>query len=253
MNPTEPMLKALAYDALLQHHKVQWTVDLYTAFTQSLRGGPILELGSGTAHILQALIQNGVDAYGLDLEPAMLERGRNKLLNAGIHDGQQRLILGDMRSFQHERTYQAVILPYNTFALLCRREDVLQMLECVRRHLRHGGEFMFDLSLPVDQDWTAGQWQREPLILSLETIRMRVVERGVFDADTRIHQWMQQVAVSDGPTLEIRRTLRHWHPKELVTLFKQAGWVFEPAPIDQTGQAINGQSRLFIGRARQAE
>ena len=167
MKRREASLRALFYDALMDKRGVNWTVDLYTAFGKSVADGPILELGAGTCHVLRSLIKAGVDAYGLELEPAMLARGRKKLFDSGIRDAKSRLVLGDMRDFSHSRRYGAVILPYNTFGLLSTRREVLRMLSAVQDHLLPNGEFMFDLSLPYDQDWVAGDWRRmaRPLIL----------------------------------------------------------------------------------------
>ena len=141
-------------------------------------------------------------------------------------------------------------MPYNTLALFVQADELRQVLDATRRNLSPSGELLFDLNLPVDQDWTHGRWQRAPIAITVGEQHLRITERGKYDAATRLHHWTQQVVIDDNEVFEIARTLRHWRPETLTQLFLEAGWVYDSTPVDQAGQPINAKSRLFIGRAR---
>lgn len=247
MKRREASLRAFTYDALLAHREVTWTKELYASFARTVNG-PVLELGAGTGHVLAELLRSGLDAYGLEIEPAMLARGRQRLRQIGVRDAKSRLVLGDMRDFTHTRRYGAVILAYNTMALMNDKAEVSRLLEAVADHLAPSGEFMFDLSLPADQDWVNGDWERPRILLDHEGYCLTVAEKGRYDAETGRHRWIQEVAFPDGQRLEVTRELRHWTPEDMKEMIEAAGWRFVFPPIDQVGQPISPVSRLFVAR-----
>ena len=240
-------MRAFVYDALLAHREVKWTKELYGSFARSV-SGPVLELGAGTGHVLAELLRRGVDAFGLELEPAMLARGRQHLRYNGVRDAKSRLVVGDMFDFSHARRYGAVILPYNTIAMVTEPADIARLLAAVADHMLPGGELMFDMSLPVDQDWTTGLWERPRLLLDYEGYCLTVLEKGRFDAETGRHRWIQEIALPDGQNFSVIRELQHWTPETMKKMIEAEGWRFVLPPIDQTGQQISPDSRLYVAR-----
>ena len=75
--------------------------------------GPVLDLGCGTGRVLIPLLEAGVDADGVDLSPAMLDRLEAKAAKKGLHP---RLLAADMSDFTMPRRYARVISAFNAFA-----------------------------------------------------------------------------------------------------------------------------------------
>jgi len=112
--------------------------------------GPVLDLGCGTGRVLIPLLEAGVDADGVDLFPAMLDRLRAKAAKQGFRP---RLLAADMRDFTLPRLYARVICAFNAFAHCETIEDQLATLRCCREHLAPGGALVLHISYPGAALW----------------------------------------------------------------------------------------------------
>jgi len=106
----------------------------------------VLELGSGYGRLSCALAATNRALWGLELEPSLLELGRQSV--AELPARQRRsvtLVQGDMRAFALPRRFERVLLPYNALFCLRSRRDVERCLGAVRAALQPGGLFAFDV------------------------------------------------------------------------------------------------------------
>ena len=98
--------------------------------------GPVLEVCCGTGRLMVPALEAGVDCDGLDIEPAMLDVLRAKLvakgLSAGVHQA-------DMRNFKLERLYSLVTIGFNSFLHNLTQDDQIATLRRCREHLAPGG------------------------------------------------------------------------------------------------------------------
>src|SRR3990172_922944 len=102
--------------------------------------GPILELGVGTGRVAIHLAHARFEVWGIDVSDEMLARARCKADLVG----RLRLLSGDMRDFELERTFDLIFAAFGTFHHLLTPEDQLACLSCIRRHLAPGGLFVCD-------------------------------------------------------------------------------------------------------------
>lgn len=116
-------------------------IDIYAALAPA--GGSILELGSGTGRVSEALAQRGFDVTGLELSPAMLNQATARI-PSGVRLAYEQ---GDMRSFDFGRTFDAVICPFYALAHLPPGEDWDRVLAAVSRHLTAGGRAAFHMPI----------------------------------------------------------------------------------------------------------
>jgi SAM-dependent methyltransferase len=192
-------------------------------------GGPVLEIGCGTGRVLLPLLEAGVDADGVDLFPAMLERARAKAAAKGL---KPRLVAGDMRDFTMPRRYARVICPFNAFAHADGAEPQIATLRCAREHLDAGGAFVLHMSLPSPAYWL--EPDGDP-VLEVET-RDPATGNTVQLWDTRFKDPVTQrqrsrneirTLAPDGRPIATRRTasVQRWvYPAELELLFRIAGF-----------------------------
>lgn len=112
-------------------------------------GGNVLEIGCGTGRVLIPTAEAGFNITGLDSSPSMLDICRQKLaaLPSNVH---KRVWLeeGDMRNFSLDEQYDLITIPFRPFQHLLTVEDQIACLMSVKRHLRLGGKFVFDLFNP---------------------------------------------------------------------------------------------------------
>ena len=108
-------------------------------------GGPVLELGCGTGRVLEALALAGWQAFGLDVDAAMLgflrQRFKEKRFQANVFQA-------DMACFNLACQFAFILLPCNTLTTL-QPNARGKLFQCVRRHLSPHGLSAASLPNPL--------------------------------------------------------------------------------------------------------
>lgn len=168
----------LIYDQMMERALGQWlerSRSFYAAGLAHARG-PVLECACGTGLILLHLLDRGIDIYGFDISPAMLDQLKRKAPHAADRISEQAL-----ESFSFERRFEAVIVPSNSFAMLTTRDAQLSALDRIRRHLEPGGRLLMDIRLADADELAAtaegeeGRWHEWKHPESGDVIRQRIV------------------------------------------------------------------------------
>jgi SAM-dependent methyltransferase len=110
---------------------------------------PVLELACGTGRVLIPVAKAGVQVYGLDSSPAMLDVCRRKV--AELSEDVQALITldeADMRDFSFDMRFGLIYCPFRAFLHLMTTEDQIAALHNIRRHLRDNGRFALNFFNP---------------------------------------------------------------------------------------------------------
>lgn len=106
-------------------------------------GGSALEFGIGTGRIAVPLHERGLDVEGIDLSSSMVERMRRKAGGSDI-----RVTIGDFASTSMDRTFDLVFLVFNTIMNLTSQEEQVACFANAAAHLRPGGRFVVEVSIP---------------------------------------------------------------------------------------------------------
>ena len=148
MNSTDPYeLLARYYD--LQNAEVTEDLPFWLELAQQHKD-PILELGCGTGRVLLQLARDGHAVVGVDRSPAMLARARSRLDSRPELRSQIELLLQDFVGLELKRTFDLILMPFNTFAHLLTRAEQAAALQSIERHLEPAGSFAFDLPNPAE-------------------------------------------------------------------------------------------------------
>lgn len=108
-------------------------------------GGPVLELGCGTARIATPLGRAGVRLIGIDRSSSMLTIASRRVKRARLA-AQVGLVLGDIRAIPFpDCAFPTVLAPYGVLQSLLRERDLAAALGSVHRVLRVGGTFGVEL------------------------------------------------------------------------------------------------------------
>ena len=114
-------------------------------------GGPVVELGVGTGRIAIPIAAEGIRVIGVDLSEGMLEVAREQAELSGIAVGpgaELDLRYGDFRDPPVEETVPLVTIPFRSLLHMQTDEDRRAVLRSVRRMLKPGGTFIFDVFCP---------------------------------------------------------------------------------------------------------
>lgn len=135
---------------------LDYVIDI-PVFEQVLPPAParVLDLACGSGRISIQLARRGWMVDGLELSTEMLSHGAAAVAQE-TQEVRARLDLrqGDMTDFDFGEQYDAVILGITSISLLLRPDARRQLFSCVRRHLKPGAPFIFDI-LDMDE----GRWK----------------------------------------------------------------------------------------------
>jgi SAM-dependent methyltransferase len=114
--------------------------ELLDRFARQVRGlGPVCDLGCGPGQVARYLNERGVNAFGLDLSPGMVEQARQ--LNPGLH-----FVQGNMLSLEApDDSWGGIAAFYSIIHIP--RDHVVAALREFRRVLQPGGRLLLAFHL----------------------------------------------------------------------------------------------------------
>ncbi len=110
-------------------------------------GGPVLEIGVGTARLSTQLAKSVDKIVGIDISKEMLAKAREKIDNLGLSK-QIQLYQADMQSFELGQQFAGIIMPFNAFAHAYTIKAQDKTLYQIKKHLKTGGVFALDMFNP---------------------------------------------------------------------------------------------------------
>lgn len=218
------------YDAEYVH--IGGDIPYYERVSREVSGS-ILELACGTGRLTEPMVKAGSTVVGVDIAPGMLARAQNKraALPAEVQE-RLRYVHGDMRTVRLGRTFDAVVLGFNTLLHLVRDDDLEAALETVRAHLAPEGRFYFDVHTPhfglLERD-PNGRYDPQQMIDPHTGDRYVVTESNRFLAREQLnllsfhYQRVDRAGAPQGPERTITLRLRVMFPRELDRWFELAG------------------------------
>ena len=111
-------------------------------------GGPVLELGCGTGRVTIPIAKAGVNITGLDISKEMLKITENKIQTCQLDESKINLINADMRSFDLNKMFSQVIIPFRGFLCLLTVEDQISTLVNIKKHLKPKGRLIITSFVP---------------------------------------------------------------------------------------------------------
>jgi len=110
-------------------------------------GGPVLEIGVGTARLSIALAKRGLRVVGIDNSQKMLEHAQTKIKQENLAK-QISLSIQDMQSFKFDKKFPVILAPFNVFAHAYTVQVQDKILANIKAHLADGGVFAMDMFNP---------------------------------------------------------------------------------------------------------
>jgi SAM-dependent methyltransferase len=198
-------------------------------------GGPALEFAVGTGRVAVPLAARGVPVTGIELSGPMLERLRAKVDEATVP-----VVVGDMATVRAPGEYALVYLVFNTVSNLLTQDAQVECFRNAARHLRPGGRFVVELTVPDLRVLPPGQqgavFVAEPDSLGIDT----------YDV---VAQHLVSLHVRFGAGREARifhSPHRYVWPGELDLMGRLAGFDLESRDADWTGSAFTAESRSHV-------
>lgn len=109
------------------------------------REAPVLELGCGTGDIYLDLLEEDINAYGIDISNEMLSVLRRKASQRGL---EAQVTQANITNFSFDVTFETIIGPLNIIRHVVSLDDQRAVFCNVYDALASGGEFAFWVDLP---------------------------------------------------------------------------------------------------------
>ena len=127
------------YDALYQDKDYAAEAEYFAGLVRRYEKEPsrtLLEFGAGSGGHQRELMPLGFDPVGVELSDDM----------CGIATKRgSRVVVGDLRTYSHERTFDTVMALFHVVSYLTTDDDIGAGFTNARRHLEPGGLFVFDV------------------------------------------------------------------------------------------------------------
>jgi SAM-dependent methyltransferase len=205
------------------------------AIAARARGGPVLELGTGTGRLAIPLACAGIETHGIEISRRMVGR---MLQKPGAE--QVKLHVADFSRFDFAERFKVIFSSANTLSELPDQERQLACLQSAARHLDVDGALMIELVVPdprLFDDRSLRVTQRtDDSVTTVGTLHDRVTQRIV----------RQYVTFgSDGVRLGCVRDRYVW-PSELDLMARLAGLRLEARWADWSEHPFTAASRDHV-------
>ena len=120
-------------------------------------GQPVLDVGCGTGRVVLDYLAAGIDTDGVDNSPEMLALCQAKAQDRGLRAN---LYQQDMETLDLPRRYRTILVPSNSFQLVCDPETAKEAMRRFFTHLQPGGALIMPFGIiwelegwPLQTDW----------------------------------------------------------------------------------------------------
>src|ERR1700687_2535926 len=137
----------------LEHFGDDEDVQFYVSLARSLKPKSVLELACGTGRITIPLAEeaarSGYSVVGLDTEPPMLNKARQKVkrLPASVRS-QITFVEGDMRGWRRQQPFDLIVIPCSSISHVLELRDQLAVWDRALKNLSPGGRFVVETTMP---------------------------------------------------------------------------------------------------------
>jgi len=141
------------YDELAYIYDWEWKeltqdLDFLIEYAQN-SNDDVLELACGTGRVFIPMAKAGINIWGIDNSREMLKIADKNIKELSPEvKNRIHISYGDMKNFDLAKKFGLIIIPFNSFLLLTKKEEQESCLECVYNHLKDGGLFIVDIYSP---------------------------------------------------------------------------------------------------------
>ena len=147
-----------------------------------------MELACGTGRLANSLVRDGADYTGLELSPDFADLAKKKL---NQYCNTPTIVMGDMRNFQLNKTFDLIFIGFNSFLHLLTDEDAISLFSSVKNHMHKNSRFLIDIYIPNPLFLYRPEGVRFPVLEYTDSVSEKFVtveESNLYDIDTEINE-----------------------------------------------------------------
>ena len=208
------------YDGL---NKFLSDLEFYKKWLPQNKEAKILELCCGTGRLTIPIAKDGYDIKGVDYTSSMLERAKEKALQAGLKIDFNE---ADIRELNLGEKFDLIFIPFNSIHHLYKNEDLFEALNTVKNHLKDNGLFLSDCFNPNIQYIVENERKRHVMAeYTTNDGRSVLIKQSMhYESASQINRIKWQYFI-DGAFHSVQNMdMRLFFPQELNSYLHQAGF-----------------------------
>jgi len=184
--------------------------------------GKVLEIGCGTGRIYLELLKEGVNAYGIDLSPAMLSSLNKKAKKLGL---KTKIKKADMRDFNLRDKFSLIIIPFKAFLHIFTAEDQIKALKNINKHLLLNGKLIVNFFLPNYRLMASNYGRHIKRTIKTKSGKLLLIDKSYFvDEPNQIIEFKHTLLKNNKKIWSGKLRLALIYKKEFELLLKIAGF-----------------------------
>lgn len=221
---------AVAYDEWMPYSD-EAMIDVLASFA---RGGRALELGIGSGRVALPLAQRGVDVWGVDNSPAMVDRLRAKPGGARLP-----VTIGNLADIPIDGPFRLIFAVYGAINQLLTQDEQVRCFQNAAQRLEPDGAFVVEAGEPGQPGALSG-------------VRPGLIEPDRVTLDVSQHDPVSQVVTASHIVLTGRgvelfpSSYRYIWPSEMDLMARLAGLRLHYRCRDWQGTAFDGAGNAGI-------
>lgn len=221
------------YDALVSDEEA--TLAWCDLIEHYVKGKEVLELACGSGEITCELAKRGYHMFASDISESMLEKTRAKNVYG------MELACLDMRKFELNRKFDAILCLCDSFNYILKDEDVESMFDCVVNHLNDDGYFIVDMHTRDRLDEFVEEYNEAGSVMGCE------YQWCITSENDRVYQ---NFAFYDeqGKVILEQHEQRVYDPQWIIKQLEKRGFVIEIKTDFELEGIQSGEKWFFIAR-----
>lgn len=207
----------------------------------------ILEIGIGNGRLIK-LLANLVLVYdGLDISKNIID---DFLFKNNWYKGT--IFNQDMKNIEIGKTYDLIMLPFNTFCYLYTISDFEHFFSGIKRISNDNSLIAIDVINPNINDIADQNEYKLCNQFFIEGKKCKLYERHHYDYNTQIINYEKKYVFPDGKTIKFNLPVRIFFHQELLNLFNLFGYEIVNVIGDYNNEKYSSDSRkqiIFIRRS----
>jgi SAM-dependent methyltransferase len=206
-------------------------------------GGKVLDLCCGPGRHAVEFAKRGLEVTGVDGSTFLLDRARERALEAGIL---VEWVQEDMRRFRRPATFDLACSIFTSFGYFADEEDDLAVLRNVQESLRDGGVFVMEL---IGKEWLARNW-KDSLVTQFPDGCLLLQRPQVREDWSRVeNEW---VLIKDGSSRSFHFEHTIYSGRELKERLEACGFKNVRLHGDLQGSSYGLEARRLVVAARKS-
>lgn len=230
-------------------------LDFYLGYVRKTKKA-ILEVMCGSGRFLIPMLRMGYQVEGLDNSKDMLNACLEKCKKEGLTPVLHEQAVAQMKL---SKSYELILVPAASFGLITDRNEVLESLTKLYKHLLPGGTLVLEVETPNSQPQRSGIWNGKwfTKMSDNELIVQSGISKPYDDRNKIVNYLIRYEHIKKGKLIDTEFqefNLRLYEKEEIYTLLEKGGFVdiqcfkaFTRSPSDHKDAELTFECRKPLG------